>query len=203
MTKIIRTSALANGFYNKDRFLISLFTLLGTGILIGSVAAGSNASNENSLIFQIHNSFIQSKTEQSFLELFWEAFLSEFLYLLVCYISGLCAIGVPFLFIIPLTYGIGKGIIFGFLYATSGFAGILNGILFHSVQGTGLALLIIIALKKSYKMSRQTFITLSSNSCSDNILTFKKYNQFYIIILIISALFCSVDALLFKINIFS
>lgn len=203
MRKIIGTSASINGFYSKDRFLITLFFLLGTGILIGSVAAGSNASDESSILFRIHSSFTQGKTEKNFLELFLDTFLSEFLYLLVCYISGLCAVGIPVLFIIPLIYGMGKGIIWGFLYANEGLFGIINGLLFHSVQGVGLMSLIIIALRKSYKMSCRTFASISSNVCDDIAPTFKKYNQFYVIILIISILFCLIDALMFKINIFS
>ena len=203
MTKIIRTSAHSNGFYNKDRFLISLFFLFGTGLLIGSVTAGDNFSDKNSVLYQIYNSFIQTKTTQSFLQLFWSAFSSELLYLLVCYISGLCAIGIPILFTIPLIYGIGRGIILGFLYANSGFMGVINCVLFYSVQGVGLTSVIIIALKKSYKMSKQAFANLKLSSGNDNLITFKKYNQFYLIILVISALFCLLDALMFKINVFN
>ena len=202
MTKIIRTSAFTNGFSNKDRFLISLFLLFSVGILIGSVAAGSNATDKSSLLFQINSSHAQSKAEKSFFELFWNTFLSEFFYLLICYVSGLCAIGIPILFIIPLIYGIGKGLILGFIYAKGGFLGILNGFLFHSIQGTGGSILMIIALKTSYKMSRQTFKNLSSTPNEEKLLTFKKYNKFYIIILIINALFCTLDALMFKVNIF-
>lgn len=203
MAKIIRTSAMSNGFYNKDRFLISLFFALGIGILIGSIASGSNFSNENSILFKMHNSYIQSRSEQSFLELFWGVFLSEFLYLLICYILGLCAIGIPFLYTIPLIYGIGKGIILGFLYAEGGFSGILNSILFYSVQGVGLSSVLIIALKKSYKMSLQAFSSINSSSRNSKNITLKKYNQFYIIILLIAVLFCAVDALMFKINVFN
>ena len=203
MAKIIRTSAMSNGFYNKDRFLISLFFMLGIGILIGSIASGSNFSNENSILFKMHNSYIQSRSEQSFLELFWGVFLSEFLYLLICYILGLCAIGIPFLYAIPLIYGIGKGIILGFLYAEGGFSGILNSILFYSVQGVGLSSVLIIALKKSYKMSLQAFSSINSSSRNAKNITLKKYNQFYIIILLIAVLFCAGDALMFKINVFN
>lgn len=203
MTRITRTSAFPNGFYNKDRFLISLFLIMGLGIFIGSVTAGNNAENKSSILFQIHSTFIQNKLDQSFLQLFWSAFLSEFLYIIVIYISGVCAIGIPILYIIPLIYGIGKGIVLGFLYATNGFYGVLNAILFHSIQTTCLILLTISALKKSYTMSRQTFFKLNSNVEENNVLSFKKYNQFYIVILLLCIVFCLIDALMFKLNIFN
>ena len=203
MKRIIRTSAFTNGFYNKDRFLISLFFLLGIGMLIGAVSAGNNASSENSILYQIYSSYNQAKSEQSYVQLFLNSFISEFAYLFVCYVVGLCAIGTPVIFIIPLIYGIGKGIIFGFLYVKNGLLGIFNIILFSSVQNVGLLLVIIVALKKSYKMSRQIFKNLFSDNSLSNGLTFKKYNHFYLLILLISIALCLIDALMFKINVFN
>ena len=202
MTKIIRTSANINGFYNKDRFLISIFLLLGIGLLIGSVAAGSSAADEKSILYQINAHYTQSKSQHSLLQLFGERFISAFTYMLICYVSGLCAIGTPILFLVPIIYGIGEGIILGFIYANNGFNGVLNGVIFHSLQETCLLLLLIVALKKSKKMSRQTLNALSPNYSDNNAITFKKYNQFYIVIIIITAIICILDALMFKVNIF-
>lgn len=203
MKKIIGTSAFTNGFYNKDRFLISLFFLFGIGILIGSVGAGRSSESENSILYQIYNSYITLKSEQSFLELFLGTFTSEFIFLFAGYVSGLCAIGIPILYLIPFIYGIGKGVIFGFLYTSGGFLGILNAFLFHSIQYTVFALLIIVSLKKSFKMSKKTFARLNSDTCDNDKLTLKSYNKFYIVVLIMCVLLCIIDALMFKINIFN
>ncbi len=200
MKRIIRTSALQNGFFNKDRFLISLFIVFGIGLMIGSVAAGTSSADENSVLNRIWSSYIYNRSEQSIAACFFSSFFSCFFMLLAEYILGVCAVGVPFLYVIPAIYGIGKGIIIGFIYAKYGFIGLIKSLFLIVPQNVIFCFIIILALNQSVKMSRQMFCVVSGLQSTEPFISFKKFNQKYIFLIVGASLCSIIDALLSRFN---
>lgn len=198
MKRIIRTSAFKNGFFNKDRFLISLFFLFGIGLLIGSVSAGSYSNEPDSVLNRIWNSYMENRATQSVFLSFLSTFSSCFIMLFYSYILGVCALGIPFLYIIPVFDGIGKGIILGFIYTNQGLIGFLKSLLFVLPQNILLCLILIFSINHSYRMSRQMYFNIRAIQFDEPFISFKKYNQKYIFFLICSIICAFFDALLFE-----
>lgn len=198
MKRIIRTSALKNGFLSKDRFLISLLFTLCMGILIGSVALCTGYTDKDAILNRICDSYIHSRQEQSIFLSFFASFSSNFIMLLSAYVLGVCGVGIPFLYIIPFIDGIGKGTIIGYIYAKFGYAGLLKSILVVIPQNVAFCFLILIAVSLSLRMSYQTFCNLSSIQSNSSYISFKKYNQKYVFLIIASICFSFVDALIWR-----
>lgn len=200
MKRIIGTSAFKNGFLKKDRFFLSLLVLLGIGIFIGAVTAGTNSADSESVLSRIWSSYMEKRLEQSIAACFFGSFFSAFVLLALSYILGMCAIGEPFLYTIPIIDGIGKGIIFGFVYVKYGFLGLLKSLLLIAPQNVLFCLILIFSLKRSVSMSRQTYNTVRGIQQTEVFLSFKKYNQ-YFIILLIGMIICSIiDALMSRLS---
>ncbi len=196
MKRIIGTSALKNGFLSKDRFLISLLFTFCSGILIGSVALGTSYADKAAVLNRICESYIYSRQEQSVFASFFASFSSCFVMLLSAYVLGVCAVGIPFLYIIPFVDGIGKGTIIGYIYAKFGYAGLLKSTLLVIPQNTIFCFLILMAVRFSLKMSYQIFCNISSIQQSHPYICFKKYNQRYVFLIIVSIICSFIDALI-------
>ncbi|MEE1279765.1 MAG: stage II sporulation protein M [Oscillospiraceae bacterium] len=196
MKRIIRTSALQNGFFNKDRFLISLFVVLGIGLMIGSIAAGTSSADDSSVLNRIWSAYIYNRSEQSVAACFFATFSSCFFMLLAAYVLGVCAVGIPFLYLIPAIDGIGKGIIIGFVYAKYGFIGLIKSLFLIVPQNVIFCFVIILALIQSVKMSRQMFCSVSGLQSNEPFISFKKYNQKFLFLIIGASLCSIIDALL-------
>lgn len=197
MKRIIRTSALRNGLFSHNRFFISVFGLIGIGILIGAVAAGTFSVNSNNTINNICRDYFIKRETESIFSCFIGGFSSSLIIILLSYLLGLCAVGTPFLYMTLVFDSIGKGLILGFLYLQYGFLGILKSAVFLLPQSLFLCLLIMFAVKFSVKMSKQVFCMLYDSKITvDYHLSFKKYNQKYALFVFCLALISAFDALM-------
>ncbi len=181
MKRIIRTSALKNGLFSHNRFFISVFWLVGIGILLGTAAAGMFSGDDNSFVNNVWQTYFLKRETGSIFSCFVGTISSSIMVLLLFYLLGLCAIGSPFLYLTLVFDSVGKGLVFGFLYLQYGFWGILKSFVFLLPQNVLICLLFIYAVNFSVKMSRQMRCLLSDNNMTvDYHLNFKKYNQKYL-----------------------
>lgn len=196
MKRIIRTSAFKNGLFNKDRFFISLFLLVGIGIFIGTVTAGTNANSSESVVNSIWNAYIEERKTQSIAACFFGSLSSAIFVFVLSYILGVCAVGAPFLYATIVFDAIGRGMIFGFLYLKYGFLGFLKSLIFFMPQNVLMCILILAAVRHSIKMSKRMFCFVSERSEESNHLSFKKYNQRYLFFAILAVIISFFDAIM-------
>lgn len=180
MKRIIRTSAFKNGFFLNDRFFIVLFVLFSVGLLIGSAAAGAGATDETSVLTRIFTTYFREKAAQNFLTLLLSTFFSNLLTLAIAYALGVCAVGAPLLYLLPVWDGIGRGLIFGFLYLKLGFFGFLKTLLLVAPQNVLLGGTLLLAVRLSHDMALQTFGEVRGVSGSTAYCPYRKYNQRYL-----------------------
>ncbi len=197
MKRIIRTSALKNGLFSHNRFFISVFWLVGVGVLLGAAAAGVFSGDENSFVNSVWQAYFSKRETASIFSCFIGTFSSSFLILALSYLLGLCAMGTPFLYLTLIFDSVGKGLVFGFLYLKYGFWGVLKAFIFLLPQNVLMCVLFVYVVNFSVKMSKQIYSLLSDDKVTvDYHLNFKKYNQKYLFFGFCLVLISAFDALM-------
>lgn len=125
MQRSVKNSFISTRFFIKDNKISIIFiTLFTIGVVIGSFSYLAAGDNVNTLISVI-DSFFSENSSLSVVQLFSRNLISNFIYLAVLYIGGLCAIGLPAVAIIPLIKGISLGAIISYKYIFNGIKGFL------------------------------------------------------------------------------
>lgn len=125
MKKFVKNSIISTKFFIKDNTLTVIFiTLFTVGTLIGSFSLYFSIDKSDSVILLLNQYFSENKS-LSIMALFSRNLISAFIYLGIMYISGLCAIGLPFIGIIPVIKGIAIGTIISYQYVYNGLKGFL------------------------------------------------------------------------------
>ncbi len=202
MKKIIKTSVFKNGFFSKDRFLISLFAIYALGIFIGTVAAASAVTEQNSALYSILNLYFSSRFNSSIASCFLEGATSSLIMMLFNFLLGLCALGLPFIYIIPAIDGIGKGLTVSFLCVNYGFIGILKSVILIIPQNALISFFLILSARQSVDMSRQLYSMLNTKNQCDKTISFKKFIQTQLIFLAVMLICCIIDAFLSRFSSF-
>ena len=125
MKKFVKNIIISTKFFIKDNTLTVIFiTLFTVGTLIGSFSLYFSIDKSDSVILLLNQYFSENKS-LSIMALFSRNLISAFIYLGIMYISGLCAIGLPFICIIPVIKGIAIGTIISYQYVYNGLKGFL------------------------------------------------------------------------------
>ncbi|MBR0414360.1 MAG: hypothetical protein IJI67_04740 [Clostridia bacterium] len=125
MKGFIKNSIISTGLFLKDNRLTILFiTLFTIGCLIGTLSLGLTISKTDAIISLI-SKYFKENSELSIIALFSRNLISSLIYLAVMYVGGLCAIGLPFVGVIPILKGIAVGMIISYQYLYSGIKGFL------------------------------------------------------------------------------
>ncbi|MBE6817627.1 MAG: hypothetical protein E7517_00510 [Ruminococcaceae bacterium] len=125
MKGFIKNSIISTGLFIKDNRLTIIFiTLFTIGCLSGTLVLGLSLGKSETAL-SLLKSYFQENSELSILALFSRNLVSSLLYLGVMYVGGLCAIGLPFIAIIPILKGIALGMIISYQYLYSGIKGFL------------------------------------------------------------------------------
>ena len=119
-------------FPKFDYKSIILFSLFICGIIIGSVTVIKGDSEFKEIIKSFTENYIKSRNELNFLRLFGSTVIEYTVFPLVCFLFGLCAVGLPVIYSIPLIYGLISSIIVTFFVST------------YSTNGLGFSAIIII-----------------------------------------------------------
>ncbi len=199
MRGIIRTSSFKNGFAVYDRFFVCFFIVFCVGLIIGALFAGMSGYGSDSTIFKIWQQNFTLLKEKSVFSVFVHSIAPVITYLLVIYSLGVCAVGSVFLAVPCLVLGVGKGIFFGFLCLEGGILQYAWALIFVLLQNIVFCTVILLLLSLSLKMSIQTFSQFANLSFANSLpLSFKKYNQWYLISLCTLALNSVLDAVLMR-----
>ncbi|MBQ7542718.1 MAG: stage II sporulation protein M [Clostridia bacterium] len=107
--------------YSQELFIFFLFL---AGVFIGTLAVRKNSSLLLERLLTLFENYITVKAKQSFAVNFASALFRQLLLFLTPFCIGLCAVGMPFLYLLPIAYGCGTGLIGAYLYHTYRLKGI-------------------------------------------------------------------------------
>lgn len=111
------------GYYKHEpaashRREILLFLFFCCGLLLGAFAVRKDSSLLLDRLLSLFENYSVVKASQSAAVNFSNAVFKQILLLLCTFCIGLCAVGMPFLFLVPFAYGTGVGLVSAFLYKT-------------------------------------------------------------------------------------
>lgn len=130
----------------KTIILIILFII---GISLGSFLV-KNANAESLIkIKELTESYINLRNSQSILKNFSSLLLTDTIFILFSIVFGLCLLGKPIIWILPVIRGIGIGLISGYIYNIYSVKGLAFCSLFLFLNNTISVLALIISCKES------------------------------------------------------
>jgi hypothetical protein len=124
MFKVIRKrTGRINGYYQRQtqrshRKEIVLFLFFFAGLAVGAIAVRKNSSLLLDRLLSLFENYSVVKAGQSAAVNFSNALFKQIILLLTTFCIGLCAVGLPFLYLLPFGYGTGVGLVSAFLYKT-------------------------------------------------------------------------------------
>lgn len=124
------------------RFYAGLFGVMLVGVLLGSLFYSSMDSNVLGSIGRTGSGFVSLRQHPDFPQILLRTLSSSTLFLLVIFLSGLCAVGQLFAACALAVRGLGMGVVFSQLY--SGFG--VKGMLYSAVLVLPNALICSVAL---------------------------------------------------------
>lgn len=199
LKSVIGTSSHKNGMTVYDRFFVCFFVTFCIGVIIGALLCGKLGYGSDNAVFKVwEQNFTLLKT-QSFFWVFLDSFLTSAAYIAVIYSLGVCAVGSVFLLAPCFAIGVGKGVFFGFLYLKGSVLDYAYAIVFVLLQNIVFCLAVLLLLCLSLKMSTQIFAYFAKVVYKESeYLSFRKYNQWYLIALAVLFLNCVVDTVLMR-----
>lgn len=116
------------GVVKQNRRLIFLTAVFICGLLLGAMAMKNrDAALTEDLKLLVEN-FCMVRSRQSLVVNFFSTFGTECIFLIPAMLFGVCAVGEPFLWFLPLIRGMGIGMISAYLYSDHS----LNGMLYFA-----------------------------------------------------------------------
>lgn len=199
---IKRRTACIQGYYRPERKKEHrtewiLYLIFLSGLVLGAWFVRQNGSMLQKLFILFEN-YTAVQAAQTAIIHFSNAFFKQLLLLLITYIFGVCAVGVPFLYAVPLCYGAGIGTISAYLYMQYALKGIgYCALLLYpgyiiSVVST------ICACGNGIKMSESILKGLLQIETAESF-SYKKLNLQYLILVIVAAGGALLDSVLFRI----
>ena len=180
----------------KNYNIIILTTLIGFGIIVGALIISKASLNLSGSISVIYGNYVSAIREKSFWTNLTDTFFTSIIYLVLIFIMGTNAVGIPFIYFITCIKGISIGIINGYLYASFGFKGVGFSTLVLFPYALISGVIIILAGDSAIKLSRGIFLDLINKGSTAREITIKKYcinfviyTAFFIIASVIDAIF--------------
>lgn len=111
-------------FFQSNTRLLLLLACMLAGVVLGCVLFVAYGRNEHTFLSGILGLSPLEKNMMSALTLLYSACFQSFFLLLILFVSGLSACGLPFMLAVPLFFGLGIGMSEAYYYST-GWHGIL------------------------------------------------------------------------------
>lgn len=105
-----------------------LFSLVICGVILGLACAGKFSSGANSFIPTVLGSYAASCKELGVIKLILNYFLFSIFPVLIVFILGFCAVGVPLIWLTTVIYGFFCGVVIGCLFIENGILGLVYAI---------------------------------------------------------------------------
>ncbi len=160
------------GFNRKtlksNQTLTLLCILLLTGMFLGAVCVKHADEAMLEKIKLLTGTYISSEVSRSILDNFLSYILADTVFIILSVFFGLCVIGEPILWILPLIRGLGLGLITGFVYKTYSVQGVLYSTVLIVIPAVISSLAMAVSCKESILSSREIKSALKEDGIQFN-----------------------------------
>lgn len=166
-----------------------------SGLVSGALTAGGYIQSGDEALGVIVSGFVSSRTGQAFGEIFLSSIFSSLPFIAAAFLSGVCAIGIPFVPIIAIARGVGIGISLGYFYIYYGINGILYCLLMIIPGAVIASTALLLACKQSLDYSYLLFChVFMPNKRQDKAIDIRIYCMRYAVFAVMIILSAIIDA---------
>ena len=201
MKKFVKSSIINTRFFLKDNTITFVFISLFTLATLGGSFALCLTAHSDTVLSLILKQYFSENESLSIIELFSRNVIAAFICLVLMYIGGLCAIGIPIVSIIPIIKGISIGAIISYQYVYNGIKGFLYTVVILLLPQALYMAIFTLAYTEGFYMSLSVSNGIFAGKprnlkYSVNFLTFtKRFIIFSVCIVFISLLEATVSSL--------
>ncbi len=172
--KRLRIKGFNRRILKSNQTLTLLCTLLLTGMFLGAVCVKHADEAMLEKIKLLTGTYISSGVSRSILDNFLSYISADTVFIILSVFFGLCVIGEPILWTLPMIRGLGLGLITGFVYKTYSVQGVLYSTALIVVPAVISSLAMAVSCKESILSSREIKSALKEDGKQFNYREFLK-----------------------------
>ncbi len=172
--KRLRIKGFNRRILKNNQTLTLLCTLLLTGMFLGAVCVKHADETMLEKIKLLTGTYISSGVSRSILDNFLSYISADTVFIILSVFFGLCVIGEPILWTLPMIRGLGLGLITGFVYKTYSVQGVLYSTALIVVPAVISSLAMAVSCKESILSSREIKSALKEDGKQFNYREFLK-----------------------------
>lgn len=153
---------------SPDYKSIIFFTLFVCGLIIGVTIIKNGESDFTDIFSKLLHNSISAKNNNSWFRCFCGEFLWLFLLILIDFICGLCGVGLPLIWLVPVCFGSIAGLILSLYFVNYGMPGLGYCALINIPCYAITAATLIKCCCESTKVSNEIFFYILGGKKSDN-----------------------------------
>lgn len=153
--KRLRIKGFNRRILKSNQTLTLLCTLLLTGMFLGAVCVKHADETMLEKIKLLTGTYISSGVSRSILDNFLSYISADTVFIILSVFFGLCVIGEPILWTLPMIRGLGLGLITGFVYKTYSVQGVLYSTVLIIIPAVISSLAMAVSCKESILSSRE------------------------------------------------
>lgn len=153
--KRLRIKGFNRRILKSNQTLTLLCTLLLTGMFLGAVCVKHADEAMLEKIKLLTGTYISSGVSRSILDNFLSYISADTVFIILSVFFGLCVIGEPILWTLPMIRGLGLGLITGFVYKTYSVQGVLYSTVLIIIPAVISSLAMAVSCKESILSSRE------------------------------------------------
>lgn len=184
---------------NWDYETIILFTLFLCGVILGVFLLKNSTNEFRDFINSCLRNYISTKNQSNFFMCFSGVAVFLLVFVIIDFIFGLCAMGTPLVWIVPVCFGAISGCCFSGMFINYGLKGLLYCFLVDLPCYAITAATLVKCCCESTKMSVGLFSCIGGNSNFTSFCSFKDYLLNYLILCIPILLGALLSTVCFKI----
>ncbi len=146
-------------FIEENKLVIFLFTILLSGVLVGSITFRSFDINSLEDLSIFAQNFAQERLDSSFLDVLTSSFIGGTILMGVAFLCGFSSIAQPIEFLLPFFKGLGLGASIAQIYISNGGAGVIIALLLIVPNAAIACFAVLFAVKEAIRYSNKYFIT--------------------------------------------
>ena len=172
--KRLRIKGFNRRILKSNQTLTLLCTLLLTGMFLGAVCVKHADETMLEKIKLLTGTYISSGVSRSILDNFLSYISADTVFIILSVFFGLCVIGEPILWTLPMIRGLGLGLITGFVYKTYSVQGVLYSTVLIIIPAVISSLAMAVSCKESILSSREIKSALKEDGKQFNYREFLK-----------------------------
>ncbi len=172
--KRLRIKGFNRKILKSNQTLTLLCILLLTGMFLGAVCVKHADEAMLEKIKLLTGTYISSGASRSILDNFLSYISADTVFIIISVFFGLCLIGEPILWTLPMIRGLGLGLITGFVYKTYSVQGVLYSTVLIVIPAVISSLAMAVSCKESILSSREIKSALKEDGKQFNYREFLK-----------------------------